>query len=76
MGTVVIILGVLIGCQNLPSKNAFLTVEQTSCVGCGECIKVCNGDAIILLGDKAVIDPTKCIQCGKCVKVCPNDAIY
>jgi ferredoxin len=64
------------GCQMLPSKSAFLSVEETSCLGCGDCIKVCNADAIILMGNKAIIDPSKCIQCGKCVKVCPYDAIH
>lgn len=71
--TLVTVLG---GCQMLPSKSAFLTVEETSCIGCGDCIKVCEADAIILIGDKAIIDPSKCVQCGKCVKVCPYDAIH
>ncbi len=65
-----------IGCNVLPSKNAFLTVETTFCTGCGTCTKVCKGDAIIIVSNKAVIDPSKCIQCGNCVKVCPNDAIH
>ncbi|MBN1602772.1 MAG: 4Fe-4S binding protein [Chitinispirillaceae bacterium] len=75
-GTFIILFTVLIGCQNLPGKNAFLTVDESSCMGCGECVKVCEADAIILIGGKAVIDPSKCKQCGKCVKVCPNDAIH
>lgn len=75
-GTAFVIFTVMIGCQKLPGKNAFLTVEETFCIGCGDCIKVCEDDAIVLLGGKAVIDPSKCIQCGNCVKVCPNDAIH
>jgi Na+-translocating ferredoxin:NAD+ oxidoreductase subunit B len=63
-------------CNIQPSKGAFLNVEATLCIGCGACTKVCQGDAILLVGNKAVIDPTKCIQCGKCVKVCPYDAIH
>jgi ferredoxin len=66
----------LYGCNVAPSKNAFLTVESSLCYGCGACTKVCQGDAIIIIGNKAVIDPNKCIQCGQCVKVCPNDAIH
>ena len=62
------------GCMN-PSKEAFLTVEQSLCIGCGQCAKVCKYDAIVFIGNKAVIDPSKCRQCGKCVKVCPTDAI-
>jgi heterodisulfide reductase subunit A-like polyferredoxin len=64
----------LIGCLS-PTKAAFLSVDQTLCVGCGQCIKVCKYDAITIIGKKAVIDPSKCQQCGRCVKVCPYDAI-
>jgi ferredoxin len=63
------------GCKPGPTRGAFLIVEETLCIGCGACTKVCNANAITLINNKAVIDPTKCIQCGKCVKVCPYDAI-
>jgi ferredoxin len=76
MAVAITLMAIFGSCQMLPSKSAFLTVEETSCLGCGDCIKVCEADAIILIGDKAVIDPSKCIQCGKCVKVCPYDAIH
>ena len=64
------------GCDSVPSKNAFLAVESTLCAGCGACTKVCKGDAILIVGNKAVIDPNKCIRCGNCVRVCPYDAIH
>ena len=64
------------GCDSLPSKNAFLAVESTACAGCGACTKVCKGDAILIVGNKAVIDPNKCLRCGNCVRVCPYDAIH
>lgn len=67
--------GLFTGCNMQPSKGAFLNVEATLCLGCGACTKVCKGDAILIIGNKAVIDPSKCVQCGKCVKVCPYDAI-
>lgn len=62
------------GCKS-PTKGAFLEVNERLCLGCGECVRVCNGDAIVIMDNKAVIDPSKCIECGKCVKVCPYDAI-
>jgi len=65
-----------IGCNMAPSKSAYLTAEATLCIGCGACTKVCKGDAIIIINNKAIIDPNKCIQCGQCVKVCPYDAIH
>jgi ferredoxin len=63
------------GCGVGPSRGAFLQVNDRLCVGCGNCVKVCNGDAITVLDKKAFIDAGKCVQCAKCVKVCPYDAI-
>jgi ferredoxin len=64
------------GCNIKPSQSAYLNVESTACIGCSACTKVCKGDAIYIIGNKAVIDPSKCVQCGNCVKVCPYDAIH
>jgi Na+-translocating ferredoxin:NAD+ oxidoreductase subunit B len=72
---ILLCLGCFQGCVN-PSKESFLTVEETSCIGCGACVKVCKYDAITIIGNKAVIDPSKCQLCGRCVKVCPYDAIH
>jgi ferredoxin len=76
LGIIIALLVALWGCGMGPSRDAFLTVEQAMCIGCGACTKVCKADAIIIMGNKAVIDPTKCVQCGRCVKVCPYDAIH
>ena len=47
------------------------TVERKKCVGCGQCVKNCPEDAIILDDKKkAVIDREKCVGCGQCVVVC------
>jgi ferredoxin len=66
----------LTGCStNLANPDAFLTVETSLCLGCGACTRVCNGDAILIINNKATIDPAKCVRCGKCVRVCPYEAI-
>jgi ferredoxin len=78
--SLVVVVGLMLslftGCNVQPSKGAFLNVEASLCLGCGACTKVCKADAILIIGNKAVIDPSKCVQCGKCVKVCPYDAIH
>lgn len=46
------------------------------CIGCGECMDVCEDDAI--LGKKKfvhVIDQDECTQCGKCLTACEEEAI-
>lgn len=55
-------------------RKAF--VEQSDCVACGCCIKVCPLGAIkILKGIMAEVDMTKCVGCGKCAKECPASVI-
>jgi ferredoxin len=63
------------GCTTLSSTGSYLEVDTRLCIGCGQCVRVCKGDAITVLDNNAFIDVTKCIQCGNCVKVCPYDAI-
>ncbi|MGP8337622.1 MAG: 4Fe-4S binding protein [Methanosarcinaceae archaeon] len=43
------------------------------CVGCGQCVTVCEIDAIKVKG-RAVITGA-CIECGVCVRYCPLKAI-
>jgi ferredoxin len=48
-----------------------------SCIGCGQCVKVCiRGHLTIEDGKAAEIDsPYSCFRCGHCEAVCPKDAI-
>ena len=51
-------------------------VDQTKCVGCGACKKICAHDAPSVTDGKASIDIDKCVGCGRCIGVCPKDAVY
>ena len=46
------------------------------CLGLGDCVKVCEFDAIHV-NEKgiAVVDEEKCVSCKKCVTACPRDII-
>lgn len=48
---------------------------QSGCDGFGDCVKVCDKNAISIINGVAVINASKCAACGKCVKVCPNNLI-
>lgn len=51
-------------------------VDESLCVACGCCVKVCPMKAIsIYKGIRAVVDWEKCIGCGKCAKECPASVI-
>ena len=50
-------------------------VYESRCTGCGECVKVCPVEAIVIKNNKSVIDGLKCIGCATCIAVCPFSAI-
>ncbi len=47
----------------------------SSCLGYGDCVKVCPQNAITVVDGVAKIDPKKCIGCGICARQCPNAII-
>lgn len=51
-------------------------VDAAKCDGCGECRRLCQSNAIVLLKGKAVVFPELCHSCGGCAKICPVNAIH
>ncbi|HOK49919.1 MAG TPA: RnfABCDGE type electron transport complex subunit B [Sedimentibacter sp.] len=45
------------------------------CLGYGNCVRVCDFDAIEIVDGIAVIDKEKCTSCGKCIEECPKAVI-
>jgi len=60
-------------------SNVSPRVKKGKCVGCGDCLVRCRGQAISLQGEgsdaKAFIDPALCIGCAECILACPQQAI-
>ena len=52
-----------------------LQVEESRCIGCSRCMKICPTEAVRIFGGKASIQEHRCIDCGKCYEVCPAQAI-
>ncbi len=57
----------------MPGKGP--KVCEYSCVGYGNCVKVCAFGAITIKNNVAVIDEEKCTACGTCVNTCPKGII-
>ncbi|MDD6023344.1 MAG: [Fe-Fe] hydrogenase large subunit C-terminal domain-containing protein [Oscillospiraceae bacterium] len=51
-----------------------IQLNESRCVGCTTCIKVCPTEAIRISYGKAVIYDRRCIDCGRCVSTCPHHA--
>ena len=45
-----------------------------SCIGIGDCVKICPQNAIYIKNNTAVVSK-QCIGCGKCVEICPLQII-
>lgn len=51
-----------------------VTLNESKCVGCTNCIKRCPTEAIRVRNGKAVIASERCIDCGECIRICPHHA--
>ena len=45
------------------------------CLGYGDCVVVCEYDAIHIVNGLSVVDYEKCTGCGACAKACPRNII-
>ena len=56
-----------------PAKR--LSVDESRCVGCKQCVRELGCPAISLKGQKAYIEPDLCFGCTICAQVCKPGAI-
>jgi iron only hydrogenase large subunit-like protein len=52
-----------------------IRIDETKCIGCVTCMKVCPTKAIRVRNQKAKINYERCIDCGECLRVCSYSAI-
>ena len=50
-------------------------IEQSNCIKCGACKKVCSQGAISIKNGNYIVDGKKCILCMCCLESCPKDTI-
>jgi formate hydrogenlyase subunit 6/NADH:ubiquinone oxidoreductase subunit I len=51
-------------------------LDETRCIGCGDCVTVCPTDCLAMSGLVPWLPrPHDCIGCAVCVFVCPTAAL-
>lgn len=55
---------------NFGEKNCMF-----ACIGYGDCVNVCQFDAIHIVDSVALVDKEKCKSCSECIKACPMNII-
>jgi len=50
--------------------RGMLRIELSKCGGCGDCISICQSNAIHKENGLVRIDNLKCNHCNKCIKFC------
>lgn len=63
--------------SSLELKGDFVTINQTACIGCGKCEKVCPLGVIKIENSKAIpVNELDCTLCRLCIQNCGGRAIH
>lgn len=62
--------------KNGVSPLSMYSICQNTCVGCGDCLEVCQDNAVVLPKPSYYrIEVSECTSCAECVPFCPHEAI-
>jgi len=65
------------GVSTTAVRSAFhAVVDAEMCIGCGDCLDLCQFGALSMPDDIGVVDYSRCAGCGLCATVCPTEALY
>ncbi len=53
-----------------------LPVANSSCTGCGYCVRICPAGAIRVEGGRAVVSDAECIRCYCCHELCQTQGLH
>lgn len=73
--------GVLTAAKKYPNPAEFLQsnfyaeIDPGRCTACGNCMEICQMDALVPVNNHTEVVRVKCIGCGNCLNVCDSEAI-
>lgn len=73
--------GVLTAAKKYPNPSDFLQtnyyaeIDADKCIACGDCINLCQMDAMVSVNNHTEVLNNRCIGCGVCLNACATDAI-
>lgn len=50
-------------------------IDPEHCTLCGDCAKICNFNALVVIPNQVLVFNELCHSCGACVALCPHSAI-
>lgn len=50
-------------------------VDEAKCVGCGQCVLVCDFEAVKVWYGLSRVEQQDCVGCGVCIDFCPVAAL-
>jgi len=61
--------------DEMPTGLVVPRVDESVCTACGECNRICEFKAIVVIVDKVLVFDELCHGCGACSYICPVNAI-
>jgi Pyruvate/2-oxoacid:ferredoxin oxidoreductase delta subunit len=52
-----------------------VVIDESLCVGCGQCVMFCPAEALTALWGICEVKKDECTHCLICMSHCPSDAI-
>lgn len=53
-----------------------VTIDRSTCEGCGECVDSCPAECLEMVdGKAAVVDGCECMGCETCITVCTTGSV-
>ena len=73
--------GVLTAAKKFPNPaellqtNFYAQIDAENCTACGECMELCQMDALVSVNNHTEVLRSHCIGCGVCLNACAAEAI-